>query len=353
MSSSRLKILLGVAAVLLGLLVWNWISNWGLVTVHVLGQPLSKVIRSIERQGGIEIATNADPSTPVTLDVDKAPPAAAVDALAARLDGGWSVVYVAGPSKADVAAGVAEVKSGERNSDFRAFGFGRFGGFGGGMLDSGDTVIDPRRVSWKVSVADDGQLQSYLEQFSIKTGAGAMVPASWNPAVPKPPGGGKAASAIRSLVGRAHGQVKELFVLRVSDREEVADRGSGDRRGGNEQRAEGGFGGAGGGGPRREFHPEWMEERAMASIEQLPAAEREQAKKDFQDMRDFFQKIRSLPEDQRRAEMEKFFNNPAVQDRMMERMMTRDAKRSPEKRADRFRRYVERKQQMKSGNSTN
>jgi hypothetical protein len=353
MTPNRLKLLLGVAAVLLIVCVWKWIAGWGLVTVHVAGQPLSKVIRSIERQGGIEIVTSADPTTSVTMDVDKVPPADAVDTLAAQLDGSWSVAYVTGATKADVAAGVVALGSGERNGDFRMFGFGMGGG--GGMFDPGDTTIDPRKVSWTVSVSEDKQLHSYLEQVTMKTGVMALAPSAWNPSVTQTPSNGKASSAIRSLVHSVRGEVKEVFVIRVWNREQFADRGDGGQRGNNDGggRMEGGFGGGGPGGPggRQQFRPEWMEERAMARIAQLPAAEQEQAKKDFQEMRDFFQKMQSLPEDQRRAEMDKFFNNPAVQERMMDRMMARDAKRSPESRADRFRRYVERKQQMKSSNS--
>ncbi|MDD5198260.1 MAG: hypothetical protein PHC88_00525 [Terrimicrobiaceae bacterium] len=337
MNPTRFRILLGVAVVLFGILAWHWISGWGLVTVHADEQPLAKIIRSIERQGGIQIVTNADLAAPVSMDVDRVPVAEAVDVLTARLDGDWSVGYVAGPAKTDVAAGLAALKEGKRDENFVRFGFG--GGFGGGM-GGGDSVVDIRRVSWKVSPSDDQQLQSYLDQFAQKTGAMAMAPEAWNPTLAKTPDGGRAAAAIRGLVRSANGQVQEVFLIRVRDDEgdRTADAGR-DRSG----RADGGFGGG-----RGNFHPEWMEERAQARIEQLPAEDRAQAKKDFDDMRATWQKIRSLPEAERRAAMEKLFNDPAVQERMMERQMSRDAKRSPEKRAERFRQYIQRKQQIKA-----
>ncbi len=90
-----------------------------------------------------------------------------------------------------------------------------------------------------------------------------------------------------------------------------------------------------------------MEERVTARIAQLPAAEQEQAKKDFQEMRDFFQKMRDLPEDQRRAAMENFFNSPAVQQRMADREADRAEKSGPERRAQRARDYLQRKAAMK------
>ncbi len=334
--------MLGIAGVLAALLIWNWIAGWGLVTVHAQSQPLAKIISSIERQGGIKLITNADLTTPVTMDVDRVPPAEAVDVLAGWLEGSWSVGYAVGPSKIDVLAGIAALQEGNRrNRDFVRFGFGGFGG--GGGVEGSDTVIDARRVSWKVSPSDDQQLQSYLGQLSMKTGLMAIAPQAWNPAIPETPRGGEAASAIKSLVRSAKGESQELFVIRVQtedpNRTANADGGGGDRG----PRTEGGFGGG-----RGNFNPEWIAERAEARIALLPADEREQAKKDFDTMRDTWQKIRALPEAERRAAMEKLMSDPAVQDRMMERQMSRDAKRSPEKRAERFRQYLQNKQQMKS-----
>jgi hypothetical protein len=350
MSSNRLKVLLGVAGVLVALLIWNWISGWGLVTVHVQDQALSKIIRSIERQGGIKIVTNADLNTPITMDVDRVPPATAVDVLTAYIDGNWSVGYVAGPSKAEVVSGIAALAEGGRNRDFRTFGFGGGGFGGGGMMEISSTPVDARRVVWNVSPSDTPQLQSWLEQLSQKTGLMAMVPENWNPAVSKTPGGGKAASAVREIIHSVKGEYQEVFIIRVMDQERVADAGR--DQGGNRPGSDGGFGGQRqGGGPGnggRDLHPEWIAERAETRIAQLPADQRDQAKKDFDEMRAFWEKMRTLPDDQRRAAAEQFFNNPAVQDRMMERQMQRDAQRSPEKRAERFRRYVDYKKSVKA-----
>ncbi len=305
MSPNRMKVLLGVAGVLVALLVWNWIAGWGLVTVHVQTKPLSEVIRSIERQGGIKIVTNANVTTPVSMDVDRVPAAEAVDVLAARLDGSWNVGYVAGPTKADVAAGIAGISQGERNRDFRTFGLGGFGG--GGGMDVTDAAIDARRVVWKVSASDTPQLQSWLDQLSQKTGLIAMVPRGWDPTVPKTPSGGSAASAMRGIIKSVKGQYQEVFILHVNQ-ERVADAGPGPERA---SRSEGGFGdgqrpGGGqgwNGGGRQDFHPEWIAERAEARIALLPKGEQGQAKTDFDEMRATFEKIRSLPDAQRAAAM--------------------------------------------------
>jgi hypothetical protein len=179
----------------------------------------------------------------------------------------------------------------------------------------------------------------------------AMVPESWNPSVTGTPSGGKAASAMRDIIHSVKGELQEVFVIRVSNR--------GPENAGRDQppqertaRTDGGFGGPRGpgqdGGGRGNFHPEWMAERAQARIAQLPAAEQGQAKKDFDEMRAFFEKMRALPDDQRRAAMDQFFNNPVVQERMAERMATRDEKSGPDRRTERARQYIQRKAQMKS-----
>jgi hypothetical protein len=351
MNPTRMKILLGIAAVLAIGLLWNWISGWGLVTVHVQDKPVADVIRSIERQGGIKIVTNAPADAVVSMDVDKVKPVDAVDVLAARIDGNWSIGYMAGASKTDVEAGLTTLASGERGGGLRTFGLwgGGGGGFGGDVM--GDVPVDARLVEWSVSPMDTSNLQSYLDQLSVKTGLMAAVPEGWNPDLSNQPSGGKAGDALKALVKSVKGAYQEIFVVRVMNRERFADGGR------NGPGAEGGFGG-----PRQDggFNPperteaqqqqreQWMQERVMARLDQLPVEEREQAKKEFDEMRAMFDKIRELPEDQRRTAMQNLFENPAMQERMAERAASRDEKSGPERRAERSRRYVQRKQEMKA-----
>jgi hypothetical protein len=349
MSPTRFKLLLGAVVVLAVAVVWHWISGWGLVTVQAWGQPVGEIIKSIERQGGIEIVTNVAPDTKASLDVYRVTPVEAVDALAARLDGSWSIGYVAGASKADLATAIASLSTGERSDNLRTFGFR---GGGGGFGDMMPSAIDARLVEWNVSPSETSKLQSYLEQLSFKTGLMAAVPQAWDPDLPKQPRGGKAGASLEAMVKSVKGVSREILVLRVRNEDALADAGNpGASRGG----MDGGFGRGNDGGPGgpgrgggREFRPEWMQERVAAQIAQLPKAEREQAKKEFDEMRAFFEKVRALPEQERRAAMESFFNSPVVQERMAERMAERDEKSGPERRADRARRYIERKQAMQA-----
>jgi hypothetical protein len=339
MTLTRAHILLGAAFILLIALIWHWLAGWGLVTVHVQNTPLSRVISSIERQGGIKlVVTGADDGLPITMDVDRVPVAEAVDTLAAHLEGNWNVTYVAGPSKAAVSAAVAVLRQGDRSPDYQYFGTR---GFGGGGMDMSDTVIDPRKIAWNVSPADKQDLQSYLDELTIKTGIEAMAPQTWNPSLSRQPGGGAASSAVRNLVHSVGGQVQEVFTIHVWQTDQTA---GGPPQGARPSGSDGGFGRAGGGG-----HPEWMEERMTARIDQLPKNEKEQAKKDINDMRAQWLAIRALPADQRQAAMQKLFDDPNIQQRISDRMAARDDKRSPEKRADFLRRYIARKQAILSG----
>ena len=60
--------------------------NWGLVTVKVKDAPLKYVIKSIEWQGWVKIYTNLPLDTKVTMYVDHAPLAEAMETLAVNVD---------------------------------------------------------------------------------------------------------------------------------------------------------------------------------------------------------------------------------------------------------------------------
>ncbi len=348
MDSSRLRILLGVAAVVAAVLVWKWIAGWGLVTVEVSGESLAKVIRSIERQGGVTIATNLDPETLVTMNVYKVPVAEAVDFLAARTDARWSVAYVSGSGKAEVRSGVDALTADGRSDEFVVYNYPTWG-----MGMESETIPDPRMVKWSVSAADEGDLTSYLDQAAQKTGVTTVLPVGWNPPVVRVPAGGEAGSAISKMVKAGGGRVEEVFLLKVSNREWAGSGGARPQRASTA--TEGGGQPAAASAPpaerqrreRPEANPEWAEERMQAQIALLPEAERAAAKETYESIRDFFQRVRDLPEDQRRAAMEEHFSKPEVQARMDERRTLREDRAGAERKADRARRYVERKAQRK------
>ncbi len=345
---------MGIAVALAALVAWKWIAGWGLVTVDVDDVALQKVIRSIERQAGVTVVSGLDPNRPVSMDIYRVPVVEAMEVLAARLDSDWSVIYAAGRTKAEVKAAAAALASGAvRESGLKLFRAG-----GGGFMDFGnETVADPRQVEWKVSAMEKAELQGYADQFTQKTGAGVVLPEDWNPVVAGTPKGGEARKAIQKLVASVGGSSNEIFHLRenrgwrggeseTANREPSSGRATAAAAGG--QRSEGGRAERGGsGGDRAEPNREWMAERVEAQIAMLPKAEQVPAREDFRKMRDFFQELRKLPDEERRAKMQEFFENPTVQARMDERRSLREDRAGPERKADRARRYVERKEQRK------
>ena len=359
MDSNRIKVLLGIAMALAAVLVWNWIAGWGLVTVDVDGVALQKVIRSIERQGGVTVVSGIDPETSVSMEVYRVPVAEAMEVLAARLDADWSVIYAAGPAKADAKNAAAALAS----SSIRDSGLKMFRGGGGGFMDfGGEAVPDPRLVQWNVSAMDTAELQGYADQFSQKTGASIVLPESWNPVVKGTPKSGEAGKAIQKLFSSVGGASSEVFYLRESGgwrggppatagqegngnaATTAAAGGNGQRPGGERpDRGEGGDRGN-----RPEPNREWMAERAEAQIAMLPKDEQNEAREDYKKVREFFEEVRKLPDEERRAKMQEFFDDPKVQARMDERRSLREDRAGPEKKADRARRYVERKEQRKN-----
>jgi hypothetical protein len=365
MNATRLKVLGGVALALACLVIWSIFANWGLVTLDVTGVPLSKVLRSIERQGHVKIASNLDPETPVKIRVEKAPVSEALDVLATRLDANWRLAYAAAPNKADLEKmvdrysrnrdrgdrdrggdqaqagnrGQPNERSQENEIDVDTFYFP----MGFNEFLSGDMAVpDPRKIEWVVSPVDDRTLHAYLSQFAQKTGAMAVVPEEWNPQVNSAPKKGRVPAAIRKLVKGAGGKVQELFLLTRS--------GRGGWGGGDLMAAAFGGGGWGGGNRggsgRPALNGEWINERVGSMIDQLPADKKEQARQGYQEMRNFWESVQALPEEQRRAAVSEFLNSDSTQERMADRADRRDSRRTPEQRIERSQRYVERKKAM-------
>ncbi len=347
--TTRLKLLGGAFCILAAFWLWSWISGWGLVTVRAYDETFASIQRSIERQGGIRIVSNVPPETKLAMEVERVRPEEAVEVLAARVDGRWSVTFVAGPLEEDVQAGIAAIFAPDGDDSFRQFRAG------GGGFSPVDVTPDVRKIRWTVSSMDEQTLGGYLDQFVQKTGAAVVIPSAWDPPQSKPPKGGEAAKALRAMVSAAGGRVEEVFAIVVRPQQDDGDRGEwgsdgawgGGRSDGAATRGGGAPTTSGGDrppAPKSQPNPEWVRERMVAQIEQLPAAEREVAKRDFDEMSAFFAEMRALPPDQRRAAMEQRMNDPVVQERMQERELRRDLNRGPDKRAARYRSYVARKE---------
>ncbi|MFM8458678.1 MAG: hypothetical protein ACKOB0_06985, partial [Chthoniobacterales bacterium] len=75
--------------------------------------------------------------------------------------------------------------------------------------------------------------------------------------------------------------------------------------------------------------------------------EQKKAREDTGMMREFWQSVRDLPEEQRREKAREFFTRPEIQERMEDRRLAREAKMTPQQRIERSQRYWDRKAEAK------
>ncbi len=314
--------LAGVVAVL-ALVRFFWPD--GLITLDFKNAPLSKVIASIERQGRVRIATNVPPDTLVTIQMQRAPLMEALETLSVRVEGELRAVFVGAPTKIQAAAALEELKSGKRSDQWVVAWTPSMG--------LGASPPDPRLLAVKPEPGEKNDLQSALRQVAAKSGVMTAIPGDWNPPVKMPTKTAPASTLVKQLIQSSGGQVQESFLIVARE-----DRGEGRPR-------EGGGRWEGPRFSREGMNPEWMAQRVEAAIGQLPPEERPAAKEEFAAMKKFWEEVRALPDDQRREKMEEFFNRPEVQEKMEERTAARDARRSPEQRAQRYKQYIERRNQ--------
>lgn len=171
---------------------WQIYAGWGLVTLDVRDTPLSKVLATISRQGGIDLASNLDPTTPVTLKVKRVPPVEALDLVAGRADASWRLAYLGAPDQAAINTALANFRVGGETPGWTSYGDG---GFSLVEPQSG-AALDLRRVNWTPSAA--GELPALLEEASQKTGVFLAAPADWKPSTAAPKPGPIARTAPRS-----------------------------------------------------------------------------------------------------------------------------------------------------------
>lgn len=331
LKSKETAVLAAVVLILVALAVRAFWPD-GLITLDFKDAPVAKVISSVERQGRVRIVTNLSPETPVTIRVKRVPLMEALETLAVRTECDLRAVCVGAAKSTEAEAAFAGLKSGKVPETFAVAWFPAMG------MSFGSNVQDPRSLIVKFEPEEKNSLQSALKQIAQKSGVMTAVPREWNPSVAAP-AATSAAAAIRNLLNSSGGNVVEGFFLFSRDRRQVGSPG-----GEGEPQSGGGGGGRGG---RERMNPEWIAQRTEAMIAQLPPAEQPAAKADFDAMRKVWEEVRALPEDQRREKMADIFSRPEVQDRMAAREAARDARRSPEQREQRMKKYVERKKQMK------
>lgn len=336
---SRSKWLALTVVLLVSVRIGLWIySGWGLITVQADDQPLSTVIASIEKQGKITIKSTIAPETPVTMHVKKVPLAEALETLSVLLDGNWRLQYFLAPDKTTLDTALAAPSGRRPPEGWKSIFYPLPPMFG-----SEEHLIDPRTDHWQVAAPAEKTLQAYLENAGRSVNAAFLLPETWNPSIAKAPGSGEIGPAVFNLAKQANGKLAEVFVL-SSFRGNWGVGTRGDEN--NRPPQEGENRGQGEGGPSREFseaRAQAMAERVQAEIAKLPAAERAQAQQEFDQQRAFWEQLRNLPPEERRAKAEEFFNDPKIQVQREAREGQRDARRTPQQRFNRYKNYVQRR----------
>jgi hypothetical protein len=329
MRKLRTALLLLIAASAICLLAWRWWTEQGLVTLQCSNTPLSAVIESIERQGRVEIATNADPATLVTIRLKRAPLFEAIDTLATRIDASARLAYIAAPHREQIEDALTAFSSGANSGDWEVFSGGR-------LLIANASAFDLRRIEWKVVQTPDGSLHALLDQGAQKTGAQFAVPVNWNPILTRLPSPGRVGKVTAELAKTARGTARELVLLTIRPRTDDHDGQAQPERPVSSASRK-----------RQQANPEWTAERAQSVIAMLPQDQQEEAQREFHEMRTFWESVRQLPEQERRAKIEEHLSRPDVQVRIEEQAAARDARRTPEQRERWYRNYIRRKEQIK------
>jgi hypothetical protein len=320
---------------------WRVWASWGLITVHADGQSAATVIRSIEKQAGIRLRTNLPADKQITMHVQKVPLLHALDVLAAQTDTSWSVAYMAAPDAKSIETALGVFSSGQEMEGWKRFSLPAMRGMGG--MEEGTS--DPRVEEWEIKQASDGTLHAYLEQASHTLTAQFWAPEQWNPKVSSTPKGGEISSAFPKLAKAVNGHSSEVFLLQDrSRRRDMAEGGEAPQEGERRERgSRGGFGA-----PSEEMR-KVMEERMMAQINRLPEDKKADALAEFEERRKFFTEMAQLTPEERRAKMaermEKEMNNSSRGERMDTGMTKRGAMKNAEQRAERYRQYIDRKNQ--------
>jgi len=323
-------------AVLLLLNIWYWI--WGReprITLNVTDAPIAEIVRAYEKQGHIKIATNLPADTKATIRILKAPVPEALETLAAEVDGTWNVTYLFGKNDTEIRGFLTRFQINDPDRDWRRFGF-RGGMLGFEETEDLEVVADPRPT--KISVETKGRpLQEVLAEVGPQSTAMMMVQQAWNPATGNLKAKDTVPKIAKQIASKSGGKVQEVILMstwrgrRESEQRTAAARTEG------EQRGDGGM------------NPvNRMVANGEARITTLPPEQQPAAREQLAKMQALMQEMEPLTPEQRREKMREYFSQPENIERMEERRAVRDSRTSPEKRQDRYRRYIERKREAQS-----
>jgi len=347
----RTLLLGGTVIVLAVLLVVRWISDWGLVTIHVQDAPLAKVTASIARQGHVTVETSLDPSTKVSMDADRVTVAEAVDQLAQVTDSSWRGGIVTAPTKLAVSQCISMLRAGPDPEGWSVFYYPL-----SPMMSPDETVMDPRSLLWNVQ-GPDREVGKLLDEAAQKSGAMIVMPKDWSATSPRLPGTAATASAVHELMKLVRGRDLTFFYLTARERRRWEDGPAEDRSRESSPPPPSSLSApsslaapstlttqpAVAAARRPEAKAEWMDQRIKATINTLPAFKQVEAKKEYEEAKAFRDSLKSLSSEERRQKMKERMTDPRFVEKMADRMLLRDSRRTAQQRISRSVNYLNRK----------
>jgi hypothetical protein len=320
---NRTQILVLATALLIVFAVVHHIwADWGLITIHAKGQPLGKVVASIERQGHARIETDMPRDTPVTMDCVKVPLTDALETLSVTTESRWRLLYFVAGDKSAIKTAEVSWFGGQKPDGWKMLSF-PMGNFLA-LTDEEAPPLDPRGDLWNPRTAAPAAVQAFFNEAAQATNASFAFPESWNPTVKSAPPSGTVERAVPKLVRAAGGRLDQLFFLSKNRRGPRPDRGGGD-------------------GPGAGMDFDLMAERMQSEINRLPDDQRGDAQAQFDAQQAFRKSLANMSEDDRRQAFQQHMQDPQVQQQMINRMDSQDSRMNHDQRMQRTQNFVNRK----------
>jgi hypothetical protein len=331
-----------VLALLITNLVAHWWKNRGLITIDCEDWPATKVVKEIERQGGITVKSNLTDETKIRMHVNRVPVAQALETLATVAEARWRLAYFFAGGMADIQSALNGMLSGNRPEGWKTDYMPLMG------FSEGEPLGDPRTDPWNVKPVEKSDFQTYAHQAALSVSASMTYPEAWNPGVNKALSSGPIGNLAPQLAKAAGGKVLEVFLVQKPSAQPQgqdgdssnANRQSADRRGGGNNSS--------GGEADRERLQRDMAARTQAEIDKLPPEKRAAAQEQFDERRKFFESMRDLTPMQRMEKVMEFLSNDANLNRIEARMNDHMGRMTPDQRVQMAQKYIQSKEEARS-----
>lgn len=318
--------------------IWTF-SGWGTVTLEFENKPLGRVLDSFTRQTKLPIFTDLDRAQPVNIRVHRVTVSEALEAIQASVESrGGRLAFLLAPDN----AGLARIRgllprpaddSGLVTLEYRI----PFPAMA--SLEELPEWGDPRSQTWQPPANLPRQLVPAAENAAQAAEIRILLPADWNPPLANSPPQGNIASAVPALAKLAGAKVEMIYLLPAPRSDS-----------GRERETSGGFGGREPGRSRTPSLPaeKWIE-RLGPRLATLPKEEAASLRAAIEETARQFQDWESLTPEQRQEKAQAIMQDPANAERMSDRFSRGIRRLSPEQRSQRYKGYVERRAQAKSG----